>query len=426
MSGELTVSDLAHELKLPASVLLEECHRLGIEAGWAGGILTQREAELLRDRLGPAEGANGPLRRPTASPTTRLPRRAPAGSAGPVAPATSTPPAAPAPDVPSAPSVPSVPSVPPTSGPGAALPPTAVGSMPGMAHGGPSGHEPGPLSHVDRGGRETTEVSNRSLASQGRRFDGTARTAAVAGIVGVVLVAAAPSSPHVLVTVAAWLGAIVAGATALVAGNRSRYKITTHPERLRGMAVAIASMVVGIVVLVGLGLGIWAVVRGAPASEGPAAVTDRTDVAELRWTYQRVSRIAGNGWNRPVKDAGTCWVMPRGDDEPRTDERVELTFESVSCRAAHDGEVLGVFALLPEADVPYPGSDELNAYGRERCASVIDGLPDGGEGVTIVIEYPTEAGWDDADHDVACVAMASRRGSLTETVAEDPASETGN
>lgn len=427
VSSELTVSELAHELHLPASVLLEECHRLGIDAGWAGGTLTAQQAGQLRDRLGPTEGGDGPLKRRGVAPP--IPSDRSSGSV-PVVPG-SPPPAAPTPGPPSfsaAPSVPSVPSVPSGSGRAGGLPPTAVGSIPSMARPpGGSGHEPGPLNHAENAGPEAVEVSNRSLASQGRRFDGTARTAAIAGILGVVLLLVAPSSPHVVATVAAWVGALVAGLVALFAGNRSRYKISTHPERLRGLPVAISAIVVGVLVLVTVGTGVWVVVRGAPTSSGPSVIADRSDVAELRWTYQRVRRIAGNGWNRPTKEPETCWDMPRKDDEPRTEERVEVTYESVSCRGEHDAEVLGVFALLPRADVTYPGEDELVDYGQERCAPVLEALPGGGDGIAIIIEFPTKAGWEDADHDVACVAMASRRGSLTEPAeAADPDVENDN
>lgn len=368
MSVDVTVSELAAELNIPPSVLLEECHRAGVEASWAGARLSPVAASMLRDRLGAA--AEPPLR--------REPR-------------------------------------PPRSAASPKLPPTAVGSLPEAAGGVPDLHGPGPLPRNDQVQREATEVSERMLVEPSRRFDATARRAIVAAGIGLVLVVAAPSSPHVLVTVAGWLLIGVTAAVALVGGNRARYKISTHPEKLRGMAPAVVAMVVGLVLLVGLGVGSWTVVRSAPASAAPDLVGDRADVAELRWTYHRVARIKDDGWHRPVKDAGTCWVLPRNDDEePRDERRVETSYRDRSCKGDHDVEVLAVFAVDRDADSPYPGVADLQELGRKRCAPIVDGLAEVPRGTRIEIEYPTEDGWAHADHDVACVAVVTRKGSLTE------------
>lgn len=368
MSDDVTVSELAAELNIPPSVLLEECHRSGVEASWAGARLSPVAASMLRDRLG--VGAEPPLR--------REPR-------------------------------------PPRSTASPKLPPTAVGSLPEAAGGVQDPHGPGPLPRNDQVQGEATEVSERTLVEPTRRFDVTARRAIVAAGIGLVLVVATPSSPHVLVTIAGWLLLGVAAGVAFISGNRSRYKISTHPEKFRGMVPAIVAMVVGLGLLIGLGVGIWTVLRSAPASAAPDLVGSRADVAELRWTYHRVARIKDAGWHRPVKDAGTCWVLPEDDDEePRDELRVETSYRDRSCEGAHDVEVLAVFAVDRNADSPYPGIDDLKAFGLGRCSPVVDALAELPRSTRIEIEYPTEDGWKRADHDVACVAVVTRNGSLAD------------
>lgn len=370
MSDDVTVSELATELNIPPSVLLEECHRAGIEASWAGAHLPPVAVALLRDRLGAA--AEPPLRRPAP---------------------------------------------PPRSTPTPKLPPTAVGSLPDAAGGASPAAEPqgpGPLHRNHEVAGDATEVNERTLAEPSRRFDPTARTGIVAAGLGLLLAVVAPWSPHVLATVGAWLLIGIAGLVALISGNRSRYKISTHPEKLRGMIPAILALVVGLALLVGLGTGIWVVTRDAPASAAPDVVGARADVAELRWNVHRLARIKDGGWHRPAKDAGTCWALPKEDEEPRDDRRVETSARDRSCKGSHDVEVLAVFAVDRDADSAYPGADDLIAIGLERCAPVVDALAERPRDLRIEIEYPTEDGWADADHDVACVAVVTRSGSLTD------------
>ena len=90
----------------------------------------------------------------------------------------------------------------------------------------------------------------------------------------------------------------------------------------------------------------------------PEIVGGRSDVTELRWAFHRVARIKREGWHRPAKDAGTCWVLP--DDpkaEPREEERVESTYKDRSCTSEHHAEVISVFAVDREP-VKQGSSDE--------------------------------------------------------------------
>ena len=371
MYDRQTVSELADELGLPTSEVLEECHRIGVEAAWAGAPLEPAAAGLLRQRLGRPGQGRPPL--PDRSSRTARP---------------------------------------------SGLPPTAVGSLPSVAEDlAARGHEPGPLSHAEEVDRTETEVSRRSLAGAGRHLDPGARSAIVAAVIGIVLLVAAPSSPHVIATAVVWVVAFVAGMFAFFGGNRSRYRITTHPEKLHGLTVAIAAMVAGALLVAGVGFGAWVVVRSAPASAAPDAIGGRDDVGELRWAFHRVTRIAGDGWHRPAKDVGSCWMAAEPEEEPRDAERVETTYRDRSCKADHD--VPRCFArqvrrLTPDADAPYPGPDALEAEGRARCEPVVEALPSRPDGMTLDIEYPTRDGWADADHDVACVARITRRGSLAD------------
>ncbi|MCB0976799.1 MAG: translation initiation factor IF-2 N-terminal domain-containing protein [Acidimicrobiales bacterium] len=365
-----TVKDLAEELGMPPSALIEECQHLGIDAAWAGATLEPVAVSMLRDRFGRSAAAP-PLRRGPGPERRATPSK---------------------------------------------LPPTAVGSLPEVAASlvPKLQHEHGPLSHHDETGAEETKVTKQSLLEQSRRFDSTARTALFAAGLGVVLLVAAPHSPHVVLTVFAWLITAVSGLVAFFAGNRSRYKITTHPEKLKGMAPALVAMAMGLVIFASVVGGVWVVVRDAPASAAPSIIGGRADVSELRWAYHRVARIRQEGWHRPAKDAGTCWVKPDENDEvePREPERVESTYRDLSCTSKHDAEVLAVFSVNRDADSPYPGAEHLVEIGRERCQSLLESLKTRPPGMTVEIEYPTQEGWSDADHDVACVVVATRRGSI--------------
>lgn len=360
---ETTVRQLAEELNVPASILMEECQRLGVEASWAGAVIQPVAASVLRDRFGSAPNVP-PLRRGPGP--DRGQNRVP-------------------------------------------LPPTAVGSLPEVAAVAvPDAHEHGPLSHHGRTNTGDVSVNNDTLAAAPRRWDGTGHTAVIAAVLGVVCFAVAPSMPHVLLKIAAWLLILVAGLIAFFSGNRSRYKISTHPEKLKGMPQAVGSMVVGALLVIGLLGAVWVVVRSAPASAAPGLIADRADVSELRWTFHRVERIKENGWRRPARDAGICLSKP---DEARVTEdakRVEATYRERSCNGEHDAEVLAVFAVNRTADSPYPGADVLKKTGRERCQPVIDALKDAPSAMRIDIEYPTEEGWEQFDHDVPCVAVLTR------------------
>jgi hypothetical protein len=217
---------------------------------------------------------------------------------------------------------------------------------------------------------------------------------------------------HTGTTALCWVAATILLLVSLVCGNRARYRITTHPNQRRGLPLAVVIIVGALLGLVGLGTATWTVMRAAPAAQAPLGLGDVDSVQRLRWGYQRLSVISDHGWQRPAKDAGTCWETVRHDDEPRRAERVAVgTDNDISCRAAHQFEVLEVFAPDRDADSPYPGPAELKAAAVERCAADVKALAPGGR---LAVEYPTKQGWNDADHDVACVIDLAHTGSLTD------------
>ena len=153
-------------------------------------------------------------------------------------------------------------------------------------------------------------------------------------------------------------------------------------------------------------------VRSAPAARAPRSLGNQAPVQILRWNFQRVLTIKAAGWQRPAKDAGTCWTV-RADEKPRRANRTEFGDRDIDCAARHDVEVLGVYQLNPDADVAYPGVARLQAYALDRCGEALDRLiADAPADRKVQIEYPDQQGWADADHDVACVSVVTREGSL--------------
>ena len=159
---------------------------------------------------------------------------------------------------------------------------------------------------------------------------------------------------------------------------------------------------------------VYASVRTAPAEGAPLGA--RESVARARWGWERLDRIRHEGWKRPAKDAGTCWVVD--SDVERDVERVEVGTRLVACGEQHTVQVVRVFAVDRDADARYPGADELQAMAVDRCGALVEGLLDAkGDRAAIdgvlLGEVPTAAGWNHADHDVACaVVTAPRKGAL--------------
>lgn len=374
----MNVADLARELDLPPSRVIDLCARLGIDATWAGADLSPLDEEALRTNLGgESTGADGP-------------RRADVGH---------------------------------QLGTSEALPPTAVGSYPGLADDSiPEHPTPGFVFAGDAlaGSDAEPEAGVDSKPGQAgpnpvRTFDPSLRTAVVATALAAVAVVAAEVLDRAPVALVGWLLAALCFLTVLVAANRARYRISTHPERRRGRPLAVGLLLVAVLGLGGLALGTWTVVRSAPAAQAPLGMGDLQSVQHLRWGYQRLMVIADNGWSRPAKDAGTCWEASGPSDEPRMEERLEHGYERVSCNSEHQFEVLAAFSVNRDADAPYPGVDALADEALRRCEGALDGLvADAPDDLFLVAEVPTREGWEAGDHDVTCVSALLREEPLRE------------
>ncbi|MEZ5177035.1 MAG: septum formation family protein [Acidimicrobiales bacterium] len=135
-------------------------------------------------------------------------------------------------------------------------------------------------------------------------------------------------------------------------------------------------------------------------------IGDLNSVDHVRWGYRRLTNVANTGWERPAKDEGTCWET-EARKKPRREERVELGGAQVSCDSVHGFEVLGVFSVNHDTDAPYPGKAELTRIAVARCQPKVDRVRSSAP-FTVGVEYPSETGWVDGDHDVACVAIVER------------------
>lgn len=376
----MNVADLAKEFGVPPSTLLDQCQQLGIESAWAGTELTEIQQISLRSQL----VDRNLLPRP--------PRER------------------------SEPAAPSMPT---------SLPPTAVGSLPGFLD---HPEAPGAMTTVGGAGSFAgndsrfqgqnlsgvdTQTLQRDVATPSRRrMDHSVRPGFIAVVVALAALVGSNFIDHPMAILGLWVLAAISLVVALVSGNRARYRITTHPEKHGGLAISIGILAVAAVTTVMLAMGVWTVLRSAPAKSAPLGIGDQSPVQILRWNFQRMLTIKDAGWQRPAKDAGTCWTVRDGEKQRRAN-RVEFGARDIDCAAEHDVEVLGVYALNQDADVAYPGVAKLQSYALERCGEALDRLvADASADRKIQVEYPTQQGWADADHDVACVAVSSGEGSL--------------
>lgn len=394
----MKVSELAEELGVPASAVLEQCKRIGIDASWAGAELGGGDVVVLRAELAAAD-----------APLDLTPADAPE--------APGTPEGAAAPDDP-APVDPGssegAPSEPVPAGP----PPTSVASMPDAAG---TPEAPAPTSRIPGAGAaapaSAATVARRPEADRRqteRRLDKAVRggLAALAVAVAALVAGELLSSPFAIWSL--WLLTAIAAVVALWNGNAGRRHVTTHPERYKGLGLSVLIMVLAIALIIGVGASVSAAIGDDPAADAPLG--DRDSVASARWGYQRLSRIVSEGWDQPAKEAGTCWIVD--DDVERDVERIEAGTDNVNCRSSHTVEVVRVYAINRDADAPYPGRDALQADAERRCGKLVADLldPEGDgspiEGV-LFAEIPTEDGWAEADRDIGCtVITAERRGSL--------------
>lgn len=372
-----TVGELARSLGLPPSTVIEQCQRLGIGASWAGAELSEADANRLRAELDvPVDAA--------------VPTGAPASSA--------------------------------VTG---SLPPTAVGSRPDLidevtvAEEEPADEMPRSQpgfagSTLGSAAEEKPNAASAPEAAPHRHLDRGTRHAAIWLAVAIVIfgVSLTVRSPWMVWSL--WAAGAVALGFTLLGANRGRRQASTHPERVKGLGISVGIIVVAVAMVVGLVAALVAVVRPDPAADVPV-VGELDSVSSARWGFHRVALVSGHGWKAPAKSSGTCW-RPRDaedGDEPRVDDRVEVGQVRVTCDRSHTVEVLSVFSLGTDLDAPYPGLDGIVAAAGERCTEDIATIAAAGVG-TLLVEYPTEAGWDDADHDVTCAVRFAepRRGSI--------------
>jgi len=394
----MKVSDLAAELGVPPSAVLEQCQRFDIDAAWAGAELSGSDVVVLRAELGRVDE---PL---DLTPADGDASRGDAASDVRADPPAEVPPAAPA------------------EVPAAALPPTSAASLPD-AVGGP---EPVPVATERipvRPGAGTGPAPEAGAATVSRpadhrpperRLDRAVRSSVAALVVAAAALVGAELVSNPWMIWGLWLLAAVATAIALWKANAGRRHVLLHPERHSGLPLAVVTLVLSIGAALVIATSVYASVRTAPAEGAPLGA--RESVARARWGWERLDRIRHEGWKRPAKDAGTCWVVD--SDVERDVERVEVGTRLVACGEQHTVQVVRVFAVDRDADARYPGADELQAVAVDRCGALVEGLLDAkGDRAAIdgvlLGEVPTAAGWNHADHDVACaVVTAPRKGAL--------------
>lgn len=414
----MKVSDLAEELEVPASTVLAQCQRFGIDAAWAGAELSGSDVVVLRAELADSASIDLTPADPVAEPV------AVTAAAAPAAPAASLPSAAPAgAAVPIEDREAADAGDPPPSNP-ADLPPTAVGSMPEVAAELTPDPDPVPSEPRLPGGPPAKQgapaapegvrtVAPRTPPAK-RRFDRAARTSVIALVVAAAAFVASNSVDLAALVALLWFVTAASLVVAVVDAFRGRRHALTHPDRVRGAWLASFALVLAVAGIVGITATVLAVTADDPA-DAPVDLSDLSSVQVARWGYQRTSLLAGNGWRQVAREDGSCWssASRRAD---RAEARVEATKlnTSGSCGEPHTLEVVEVFAFNRDADSPYPGADQILVAAQERCADVFAQVRKKVPEATTDVEYPTEVGWADADHDVACTVSteAERTGSL--------------
>jgi hypothetical protein len=400
----MKVSDLAEELDVPTSLILDQCQRFGIDASWAGAELAGADLVVLRAELAAADPID-------LTPADPGPAEVPASSAEGGASD------APLPGDRGEPAAPEHAEAP--------LPPTAVGSMPELidevtpsvpagegagAGAGAGGAGPGGVGAVPGPtmGGAATKAPPRPPAGK-PRLDRGARTCVIAIVVAAAAFAGANFTELPAVVAVLWLIAAVALVVAVVDGWRGRRRIQTHPERVHGLWVATIGVVVAIGGLIGLTASVMGAAAEEPAAEAPLGVGDLKSVQVARWGYQRVGLIKENGWKQPAREEGTCWE----DDssEQRDEDRVEVPDNDgrTRCNQTHTLEVAKVFAYNRDADAAYPTDEEFLAAVGVECGDLAERAAGKDPDAQLKAEYPTEVAWRDGDHDVACVLLTPER-----------------
>ena len=234
----MKVSDLAADLEVPASTILAQCQRFGIDATWAGAELSGSDVVVLRAELATEDpidltGADDPAADPTpqtdAEPAVHA-AGAEASAQGEVA-------------VPPAPVV----------------PPTAVGSMPELLDEITPEPEPEPAAPNVRAGGFAMAGAEGMATDPGaprpprpkdapveRRLERSVRRSIVALVAAVAFFVASNYTELAAVVAVLWLFTAVALLVAFVDGFRGRRRVQTHPERLHGVVLGTLSVVLAI------------------------------------------------------------------------------------------------------------------------------------------------------------------------------------
>jgi hypothetical protein len=279
---------------------------------------------------------------------------------------------------------------------------------------GPSAPGPGPLrgtpgQHgVGIDPNATRRVAPREAPAE-RRLAHQARNAVIALAIGIACFAASNFTELAAVVAGLWLVAAISFVVAALDGFRGRRRAQVHPERFRGVWLGTISLVLAIGALVGLTGAVLAVVGDDPAADAPASLGDLQSVQVGRWGYQRVQRFSDNSWTQPAREEGSCWAVD--DDKSRDEQRVEQAAhaDSTSCKQRHTLQAMKVFAVDRDADARYPGAAALLVLGQKECKAIAERLAAKDVDFVMKVEYPTEVGWGQADHDVACVAVTPER-----------------
>lgn len=409
----MKVSDLAEELEVPASTVLAQCQRFGIDATWAGAELRGADIVVLRSELASSEAID-------LTPADPQPEGAPS-DAGVLEGQISVPKSSGVADEAPAEAAPAVPAIPPAGAadaapaPEASLPPTAVGSMPDLldevapeaeADSAPVG--PGFLRPTPTG--VATEVTpQRDPAVHAPKFDRSIRSSIIALVVAAAAVIGSNVGDLAIVVAGLWFIAAVALVVSVIDAFRGRRHATMHPHRFHGAGVATVVMVLAIAGLIGMTASILAVTTDDP-DDVPGGLTDLPSVQTARWGYQRALRVADDNWKQPAREVGTCWYA-KPAKPPRDVQRVEQAKVNTmgSCTYDHTLEVIDVFAYNREADSPYPGPDGFSFAGQEACGAQFRKIQAKVPQASLEIEYPDASGWDDGDHDVVCAVVTPER-----------------
>ena len=425
----MKVSDLAAELEVPSSTVLDQCQRFGISATWAGAELTGADVVVLRSELAGGE----PIDLTPADPSpAALPASEPATESAPVADGDADP--VTEPEVEPVPAIepgPAIEPEPAATAPspraqpapaGGALPPTAVGSLPHLidevtpeVEEEPPSRAPGFLLAGGGDGDSVDREATRRIPPREppatRRLDRAARNSLLALLIAAIAFAASNFVDLAAAIAVVWLICAAALVGAIVNGIRGRRHVQVHPERVTGLWLSMISLVLAIGGVIGLALSVGAVVGDSPADDAPMGIGELSSVQEARWGYQRVTRIANSGWRSPARDEGSCWDTGRRELRKDVDQRVEIEFatDNVNCDANHTMEAAIVFAVNRNADEPYPGMSGIVEAAQKVCGPTVAKHEADGVTVELKAEYPTEQGWGDGDRDVVCMLVTPTR-----------------